>query len=193
MGAPFRMTLSIAGDKELLRAFEVLPRQLQNKIGRNAVNKANAVILPAVQSRVPERKEPMTEEQRARRHLAELIDVERAKTKRGVIKGRVVLPERSALGIKEWPIEPYYWPIALEYGHAALGSGTYAGASLLRSQGRRPVRVRKTAPKHVPPHSFLRAGYDAVETEAASIVDREISDGLHKEWSKRTLTETAPI
>jgi HK97 gp10 family phage protein len=49
----------------------------------------------------------------------------------------------------------HYYPAAVEYGHG-----------------------------NVPPHSFLRKGYDEVEEQVFSLVKREIGDGIQREFLK---------
>lgn len=155
--------VTITGMDGLIKKMAELPTKLRSKIARNAADIAANTILQAVLARTPIKSGK----------LKAGIKKQAARVRRGV--GRLVtLPDRSVLGIS--PSDLYYWPAALEYGHASPGFGVYS--SLTKK------RVRRTGLKHIPSWSFLRSGFDAVEKIAGAQLIRSIDAALAQEFAR---------
>lgn len=97
--------------------------------------------------------------------------VRAGKHPRGMIRIGLRYPDRDELGIA--PDDPYFYPFAIEYGHAAAGSGTYAGGG--------GKRVRKTASKDVPAIPHVRPAVDDNKATEHALIGRDIGRGIKRE------------
>lgn len=93
----------------------------------------------------------------------------------------VRFPTREEMGIR--PDDPYFYPAAIEYGHAGGGRGTYKFMDAASGRARYR-RVSKTAAKDVRPYPHVRPAVDEhAETEAARILS-EIRVEVEKEGAR---------
>ena len=107
--------------------------------------------------------------------------------RKGKIVVGVAFPTREELGIK--PDDPYFYPAALEYGHAAPGYGRNAPGVPALKRG-------ESSPKHVKPYPHIRPAIDNhIEAEKIRIgadLREEISaefDKIMKRMDTKNKTE----
>jgi hypothetical protein len=149
--------VELLGDKQLQRDLEAMADTGQRRVMKRAMVKPTALIRKAVRDRVPG-------SGAKHRALKKGIKAKALRGSRWFIGRFVALPVREALGISE--NDKSYWPAALEYGHAIVRAGKIVG--------------------HVKPHSYLRAGFDAVESRARALLSREVGIGIERELKKST-------
>lgn len=99
--------------------------------------------------------------------------------KRGRIRIGIRYPEREDLGIK--PADPYYYPYAIEYGHASAGRG---GRRKDEKTGRAKWRGRTPAPKDVSAIPHVRPAVDGHLTEELAVIKQDIAAGIVREATK---------
>lgn len=155
--------ITVTGMDAYIRKMQELPNKLRNKIARDASIAAAQIIRQSVLAMTPVRTGK----------LKAGIKIRAARVRRGV--GRLVLlPDRNTLGIDLK--DPYFWPAAVEYGHASPGFGVFNAIT--------KKRRRRTGLKHIPARSFLRAGFDAVEKQAGAALMRHLDTALAQEFAR---------
>ena len=155
--------VTVTGMDAYIRKMQELPTKLRNKIARDASIAAAQIIRQSVLAMTPVRTGK----------LKAGIKIRAARVRRGV--GRLVLlPDRNTLGIDAK--DPYFWPAAVEYGHASPGFGVFNAIT--------KKRRRRTGLKHIPARLFLRAGFDAVEQQAGNALMRHLDTALAQEFAR---------
>lgn len=170
--------ISLLGDAELSRDLARIESAIQRKIVKKATTRAANVILKSVKQHVPggnQARRPTARDEGGRFLAGAPKRVSRsALLRKGIVSraikrsrrfmGRIIrLPTREELGIPA--SAKHYWPAAWEFGHKIVRGGKVVG--------------------QVPPYSYLRAGFDAVEGKATEVMRREVRQGIDTEARKR--------
>jgi len=90
-------------------------------------------------------------------------------------------PTREEIGIA--PDDAYFYPAAIEYGHAGGGRGTYRFLDAASGR-RRYKRVSKTAAKDVRPYPHVRPAVDEHAAAEANTIIAEIKGEIEKEAAR---------
>lgn len=142
------MVIQLDGDKGLEAAFNALALNLQKKVFRPALRAGGKVLLKAIKARVP----------RDTGNLARAIKLRAGRRSRKSI-GVAVFVDKSILKPRPQPKNPKpgaregWHPAHVELGH---------------------VRRTKRGTVHVPPKSFIRAGFDASKEQAHAAIVGEL-------------------
>ena len=174
------LKLQLHGDKEFLRSLKTLDKRVQRKVLRQALRKNIRTALDSIKGRTPTGNEPD-----GLPPLKSLLKIS-TRTRRGLLMAGVAIPTREELGIKQ--NDPYFWPFALEYGHALPGRGVHANTTDVRTRkGKRKgelLRRRRKSLKDVAARPFIREGWDTVESNMAIRLIADMLNGIEKEWAK---------
>lgn len=178
MGAP--VTVRFSGLKELRASLNSLEPKMQRKILRRVLRKQSKAILVAIKASMPKSDSEGV-------HLVDALKVRAGKSRRGYMSDGLVFPERSVIDIDE--NDPYYWPFALEYGHATPGRGSFSNVSDIGKKGRSKGKVlrrrRGKAPKDVAPRPYVRQAWDHREALAGAQIEQDTFRELEKMWASK--------
>jgi len=160
------VSLNLSGLTELRQALLEMPKDLQKRTLRRVLRKQSKMVLTEIKSVMPHGTAPI--------HLEEQLKVAAGKTthRGAVVRDGVALPTRAELGIS--PDDKYFWPFALEYGHAAAGRGLQSGK-----------KKKKSAPKDTAPRPYIRNSWDRKETMAANDIALETFHAMEAVWTQR--------
>ena len=113
----------VQGDKELIRAFQEMPRKAQTQIVRRALRPAGKVLLAATRAATPVYAGPPVP-RIIPGILRRTIKLYVSKfNRRGQYSMYIAPPSREKLGI---PAKAkHYWPAALEFGHGRAAPRSY--------------------------------------------------------------------
>lgn len=139
-----------------------MPKDLQKRVLRRVLRKQSEMVLTEIRAAMPST------------NLENVMSAAAGKTthRGGMIRDGIALPTRAELGIS--PSDKYYWPFALEYGHASPGSGLMAGKE-----------KNKSAPKDTPAYPYIRNSWDRKETQAANDIALETFHAMEEVWRGR--------
>lgn len=110
-------SISLSGDKEILRAFGEFPKIMQNRILRKAMTKAAQPIRDRVEQLTPVQSPPF-KGQSPNVRLKRLVRVVAGKRSRKRVRRLVAFPVRARLKIPD--DAKWYYPAHLEYGHGKV-------------------------------------------------------------------------
>ena len=164
------MSVQFAGLKELKAALKGLEPKMQKRVLRRVLRKQSKTVLAAIKSRMPKSANDDG------KHLVDALKVRAGKGSKGYMTDGVAFPERSEIGIDA--NDPYYWPFALEYGHASAGRGVYRGKG-------KKSRRQKSAPKDVAPRPYIRQAWDSNEALMAASIDQDTWREIEKMWTSK--------
>lgn len=177
-GIPLKV--NFVGLKELRASLNSLEPKLQRKVLRRVLRKQSKAVLVAIKAIMPKSDDEGV-------HLVDALKVRAGKSRRGYMSDGLVFPERTVIDISD--DDPYYWPFALEYGHAAPGRGSFSNVSDIgkkgRSKGKVLKRRRGKAPKDVAPRPYIRRAWDHREALAGAQIEQDTFRELEKMWTSK--------
>lgn len=156
--------ISLLGDREAERKLHRLDVALQRKIVRAALRLGARPVRDEAKRLAP----VLTGKMR------DTITIKALRARRGNFGVQVQTGTRAQLGIE--PNDPYYYPAAVEFGHAGPGHG------LTPKERRRKRRVE--ASKEIPANPFMRPALDNKAGEAKSAIAGAIRTGIEREAGK---------
>lgn len=165
----FGASMNVSGLNGLRQALLELPNDLKKRTLRRVLRKQSKVVLAEIKAVMPRHPDSVV-------HLVDLMRVAAGKTtnKGEVIRDGAVYPTRAELGISA--DDPYYWPFALEYGHAPPGHGT------VDSEGKK--RKKKKTPRDTPAYPYVRNSYDRKEAQCANDIEIDSFEAIKAVWAK---------
>lgn len=113
-------TISLEGEKELIRKFETLEPKVARKVVRQAVRKGGKTLLQATKAKVP------VDTGKLKKFIK--LRSEKNKRKSGRIGVRVWPPLREDLDID--PSDRHYYPAVVEFGSQTVPARSYLRAAL---------------------------------------------------------------
>ena len=152
------MVVRFDGAKELEEAFNALALGAQKTVVRPALRAGGKVILTAIKARVPRRTG----------NLSKAIKLRASRRSRKQI-GVAVFVDKAVLAPRKQPKNPK--PGAREGWHPAHVELGY-------------VRKTKKGTFHIPPRSFIRAGFDAVKEQALQAIEAEVGRRMELIYAK---------
>jgi HK97 gp10 family phage protein len=158
------MVVRFEGQKELEAAFHALALSAQKKVFRPALRAGGKVIVAAIKARVPKRTG----------NLRKSIKLRASRRSRKRI-GVAVFVDKAVLAPRKQPKNPK--PGAREGWHPAHLELGY-------------VRKTKKGTFHIPPRSFIRAGFDAVKEQALAAIEAEVGRRMELIYQKPKAAES---
>jgi HK97 gp10 family phage protein len=158
------LVVKFDGDKELEAAFNALAFGAQKKVFRPALRAGGKVILAAIKARVP----------RLTGNLAKSLKLRSQKRSRKRF-GVAIFVDKTILRPRKPPKHPK--PGVREGWHPAHVELGY-------------VRKTKHGTFHIPPHSYIRAGFDEAKETAMSAIEAEAGRRIETIYAKPEAAKT---
>jgi len=159
----------VLGVESLTAQLRALPQAAAKKIVREALAAAAAKIKAQILANIDAYLQRITGQYRAAWEKTTIASQPR---RRGQVRMGIKYPEREDLGIG--PRDPYYYPYAIEYGHAARGRGGRPKGRSRRDNHKKGV----TAPKDVPAIPHVRPAVDEHADDLRRLISAEIVAGI---------------
>lgn len=171
------LSVSLFEIEELRQVILDLPKHLQSRTLRRVLKKQTNIVLAEIKAVMPLGTAP--------EHLRHELKSQAGKTtnKGEMIRHGVGFPTRDELGIDASDL--YYYPFAVEFGHAAPGRGSYAGQKPGKPGEPKAKRVNKNPPKDVAARPYIRNSWDRKESMMAANIEADTWEAIKALWEGR--------
>lgn len=155
------VSVRVDGADEILRNLNRLPPQVRRQHLLEAVKPGAEIIRQAIEEKAPRGEGDKEYKGRKIGHLADSI----------VVEGRVV--DDDAVIYSIGPDKDHYYARWVEFGHALIKV-----TNRIKNAKGRTVKRETRKIGEVPPHPFMRPGYDSSKDDAERAVARELKRRL---------------